>query len=295
MYTIDNESRRSIMKNKIKLMGFIFLFITLLSITGLTVYATGENNQFDINPSTYGSSIQVNKVWDDNENKSENRPEKIDIKYKYTYTTETIHMGQTTETEKEIEKTISLTKENNWTTTIQTPEQGFGGTLNKDMKLIIEEVSVPEGYSVSYDMVKNTTLPRSADYTLTITNTYKEEPADSIEDAKLINVNIKSETSINEIFSNIDIPPSISWRVEDESIAKIENGKIVALKAGTTTIIGTGDNISLRIDVVVNPETVEVPNTLQTVTTYTIIGIITALIGVAVILKVIDLKKQKVN
>lgn len=295
MYTIDNESRRSIMKNKIKLMGFIFLFITLLSITGLTVYATGENNQFDINPSTYGSSIQVNKVWDDNENKSENRPEKIDIKYKYTYTTETIHMGQTTETEKEIEKTISLTKENNWTTTIQTPEQGFGGTLNKDVKLIIEEVSVPEGYSVSYDMVKNTTLPRSADYTLTITNTYKEEPADSIEDAKLINVNIKSETSINEIFSNIDIPPSISWRVEDESIAKIENGKIVALKAGTTTIIGTGDNISLRIDVVVNPETVEVPNTLQTVTTYTIIGIITALIGVAVILKVIDLKKQKVN
>ena len=283
------------MKNKIKLMGFIFLFITLLSITGLTVYATGENNQFDINPSTYGSSIQVNKVWDDNENKSENRPEKIDIKYKYTYTTETIHMGQTTETEKEIEKTISLTKENNWTTTIQTPEQGFGGTLNKDMKLIIEEVSVPEGYSVSYDMVKNTTLSRSADYTLTITNTYKEEPADSIEDAKLINVNIKSETSIDEIFSNIDIPPSISWRVEDESIAKIENGKIVALKAGTTTIIGTGDNINLRIDVVVNPETVEVPNTLQTVTTYTIIGIITALIGVAVILKVIDLKKQKVN
>ena len=283
------------MKNKIKLMGFIFLFITLLSITGLTVYATGENNQFDINPSTYGSSIQVNKVWDDNENKSENRPEKIDIKYKYTYTTETIHMGQTTETEKEIEKTISLTKENNWTTTIQTPEQGFGGTLNKDMKLIIEEVSVPEGYSVSYDMVKNTTLPRSADYTLTITNTYKEEPADSIEDAKLINVNINSETSINELFSNIDIPPSISWKVEDESIAKIENGKIVALKAGTTTIIGTGDNISLRIDVVVNPETVEVPNTLQTVTTYTIIGIITALIGVAVILKVIDLKKQKVN
>lgn len=283
------------MKNKIKLMGFIFLFITLLSITGLTVYATGENNQFEINPDTYGSTIKIEKVWNDNENKSENRPEKIDIKYKYTYTTETIHMGQTTETEKEIEKTISLTKENNWTTTIQTPEQGFGGTLNKDVKLIIEEVSVPEGYSVSYDMVKNTTLPRSADYTLTITNTYKEEPADSIEDAKLINVNIKSETSINEIFSNIDIPPSISWRVEDESIAKIENGKIVALKAGTTTIIGTGDNISLRIDVVVNPETVEVPNTLQTVTTYTIIGIITILIGGAIILKVIELKKQKVN
>ena len=281
------------MKNKIKLMGFIFLFITLLSITGLTVYATGENNQFEINPDTYGSTIKIEKVWNDNENKSENRPEKIDIKYKYTYTTETIHMGQTTETEKEIEKTISLTKENNWTTTIQTPEQGFGGTLNKDVKLIIEEVSVPEGYSVSYDMVENTTLPRN--YILTITNTYKEEPADSIEDAKLINVNINSETSINELFSNIDIPPSISWIVEDESIAKIENGKIVALKAGTTTIIGTGDNISLRIDVVVNPETVEVPNTLQTVTTYTIIGIITALIGVAVILKVIDLKKQKVN
>ena len=280
------------MKNKIKLMGFIFLFVALLSITGLTVYATVENNQFEINPDTYGSTIKIEKVWNDNDNNTGNRPDKIDIKYKYTYTKETIHLGQPVVTEEEIEETISLTKENNWTTIIKTPAKGFGGVLNKDVKLIIEEVSVPEGYSVSYDMVENTTLPK---YTLTITNTYKEEPDDNLEDAKLINVNINSETSIDELFSNIDLPPSISWRVEDESIAKIENGKIVALKAGTTTIIGTGDNISLRIDVVVNPETVEVPNTLQTVTTYTIIGVITALIGVAVILKVIDLKKQKVN
>ena len=280
------------MKNKIKLMGFIFLFVALLSITGLTVYATVENNQFEINPDTYGSTIKIEKVWNDNDNNTGNRPDKIDIKYKYTYTKETIHLGQPVVTEEEIEETISLTKENNWTTIIKTPAKGFGGVLNKDVKLIIEEVSVPEGYSVSYDMVENTTLPK---YTLTITNTYKEEPDDNLEDAKLINVNINSETSIDELFSNIDLPPSISWRVEDESIAKIENGKIVALKAGTTTIIGTGDNINLRIDIVVNPETVEVPNTLQTVTTYTIIGVITALIGVAVILKVIDLKKQKVN
>ena len=286
------------MKNKIKLMGFIFLFVTLLSITGLTVYATEENNQFEINPDTYGSTIKIEKVWNDNDNKTGNRPEKIDIKYKYTYTHETKHLGQPVVTEEEIEETISLTKENNWTTIIETPAKGFGGVLNKDVKLIIEEVSVPEGYSVSYDMEEYLPLPKdvdASDYILTITNTYKEEIDDNLEDAKLINVNINSETSIDELFSNIDIPPSISWRVEDESIAKIENGKIVALKAGTTTIIGTGDNISLRIDVVVNPETVEVPNTLQTVTTYTIIGIITALIGVAVILKVIDLKKQKVN
>lgn len=280
------------MKNKIKLMGFILLFITLLSITGLTVYATEENNQFEILPNTYGSNIKIEKVWNDNDNNTGKRPDKIDIKYKYTYTNETKHLGQTVVTEEEIEETISLTKENNWTTIIKTPVKGFGGVSNKDVKLIIEEVSVPEGYSVSYDMVENTTLPK---YTLTITNTYKEEIDDNLEDAKLINVNINSETSIDELFSNIDIPPSISWKVEDESIAKIENGKIVALKAGTTTIIGTGDNIRLRIDVVVNPETVEVPNTLQTVTTYTIIGVITALIGVAVILKVIDLKKQKVN
>ena len=101
------------MKNKIKLMGFIFLFVTLLSITGLTVYATVENNQFEINPDTYGSTIKIEKVWNDNDNKTGNRPEKIDIKYKYTYTNETKHLGQTVVTEKEIEETISLTKENN--------------------------------------------------------------------------------------------------------------------------------------------------------------------------------------
>ena len=272
------------MKNKIKLMGFIFLFVTLLSITGLTVYATGENNQFEINPSVYSTQIEIKKVWDDNDNEKGKRPTQIDINYKVTY-------NQNGKNHEE-NGNVQLTEADGWNDTIITPYLWPAGS---DLKLIIEEVSVSEEYSVSYDMVKNTTLPRDTDYTLTITNTYKEEPDDNLEDAKLINVNINSETSIDELFSNIDIPPSISWRVEDESIAKIENGKIVALKAGTTTIIGTGDNINLRIDVVVNPETVEVPNTLQTVTTYTIIGIITALIGAAVILKVIDLKKQKVN
>ena len=269
------------MKNKIKLMGFIFLFVTLLSITGLTVYATEENNQFEINPSVYSTLIEIKKVWDDNDNEKGKRPTQIDINYKVTYV-------QNAKKQEE-NGTVHLTEADGWNDTIITPYLWPAGS---DLKLIIEEVSVPEGYSVSYDMVENTTLPK---YTLTITNTYKEEIDDNLEDAKLINVNINSETSIGELFSNIDIPPSISWRVEDESIAKIENGKIVALKAGTTTIIGTGDNINLRIDVVVNPETAEVPNTLQTVTTYTIIGVIIALIGVAVILKVIDLKKQKVN
>lgn len=280
------------MKNKIKLLKFIFLFVALISITGLTVYATGENNsQIEINPDTYDTSIEIKKIWDDNDNKSGKRPTQIEISYKITYK-QTVN--NTTE-EKEQAGTTYLTEADGWKSNIFAPGGGFGVTFNKDIKLIIEEVSVPQGYSVSYDMVENTTSPRNAKYTLTITNTYNEEPDDSLEDAKLIKVNINSQTSINEIFSNIDIPPSISWRVEDESIAKIENGKIVALKAGTTTIIGTGDNINLRIDVVVNPETVEVPNTLQTVTTYTIIGIITVLIGGAIILKVIELKKQKVN
>lgn len=280
------------MKNKIKLLGFIFLFVALLSITGLTVYATGENNQFEINPDTYGTSIEIKKVWDDNDNEKGKRPTKIDINYKVTYK-KPVYGG--TE-EHEQNGTVSLTEADGWKSIIRAP--GRIPSKPQDIKLIIEEVSVPEGYSVSYDMEKYLPSPHdvdASDYILTITNTYKKEIDDNLEDAKLINVNINSETSINELFSNIDIPPSISWRVEDESIAKIENGKIVALKAGTTTIIGTGDNINLRIDVVVNPETVEVPNTLQTVTTYTIIGVITALIGVAVILEVIDLKKQKVN
>ena len=119
------------MKNKIKLLGFIFLFVTLLSITGLTVYATGENNQFEINPDTYGTSIEIKKVWDDNEKGK--RPTKIDINYKVTYKE---HVYGETE-EHEQNGTVSLTEADGWKSIIRAP--GRIPDRPQDMKLIIAD------------------------------------------------------------------------------------------------------------------------------------------------------------
>ena len=50
----------------------------------------------------------------------------------------------------------------------------------------------------------------------------------------------------------------VNWTVEDESIAKIDNGKIIGLKNGTTVITGVGsDGTSYEIEVTVlsNPVT----------------------------------------
>ena len=80
------------------------------------------------------------------------------------------------------------------------------------------------------------------------TNTYKGK------------VTIEVGSSIDDIKAfedNLDLS-GVTWTVKDESIAKIENGKIIGLKNGTTVITGVGsDGTSYEIEVTVisNPVT----------------------------------------
>ena len=71
---------------------------------------------------------------------------------------------------------------------------------------------------------------------------------------------IEVGSSIDDIKAfedNLDLS-GVTWTVKDESIAKIENGKIIGLKNGTTVITGVGsDGTSYEIEVTVisNPTT----------------------------------------
>ena len=50
----------------------------------------------------------------------------------------------------------------------------------------------------------------------------------------------------------------VTWTVKDESIAKIENGKIIGLKNGTTVITGVGSDgttYEIEVNVISNPTT----------------------------------------
>ena len=51
---------------------------------------------------------------------------------------------------------------------------------------------------------------------------------------------------------------NVTWTVKDSSIAKIESGKIIGLKNGTTTITGIDDNgntYEIEVNVISNPVT----------------------------------------
>ena len=73
-------------------------------------------------------------------------------------------------------------------------------------------------------------------------------------------VTIEVGSSIDDIKAfeeNLDLS-GVTWTVEDSSIAKIENGKIIGLKNGATTITGVdsnGNTYEIEVTVITNPIT----------------------------------------
>ncbi len=93
----------------------------------------------------------------------------------------------------------------------------------------------------------------------TINNPYmleEVEPTNSYKGKVTIEVGSSIE-DIKAFEEELDLS-GVTWTVKDESIAKIENGKIIGLKNGTTVITGVGsDGTSYEIEVTVisNPVT----------------------------------------
>ena len=93
----------------------------------------------------------------------------------------------------------------------------------------------------------------------TIDNPYmleEVEPTNSYKGKVTIEVgtNVEDVTAFEE---KVDLS-NVSWTVKDESIVKIENGKIVGLKNGTTVITGVDDNgntYEIEVNVISNPTT----------------------------------------
>ena len=73
-------------------------------------------------------------------------------------------------------------------------------------------------------------------------------------------VTIEVGSSIDDIKAfedNLDLS-GVTWTIKDSSIAKIENGKIIGLKNGTTVITGVGSDgttYEIEVTVISNPVT----------------------------------------
>ena len=73
-----------------------------------------------------------------------------------------------------------------------------------------------------------------------------------------VTIEVGSSVDDNTAFEeNLDLS-GVTWTVEDSSIAKIENGKIIGLKNGATTITGVdsnGNTYEIEVTVITNPIT----------------------------------------
>lgn len=68
-----------------------------------------------------------------------------------------------------------------------------------------------------------------------------------------------SKLNINELFP--DIKENINWEVQDPTILKIESNQIIPLKAGKTMIEATEKNNTYQLDIIIENEIIENPQT----------------------------------
>ncbi len=90
-----------------------------------------------------------------------------------------------------------------------------------------------------------------------------------------------SSSNTENAFDNVTIPNDVTWTSQDDSIARIENGKILGLKEGTTTITGVSSDglttYEIKVTVIKNPITMS--------SIYIVIGMLLILIlGTTIVL-----------
>lgn len=82
-----------------------------------------------------------------------------------------------------------------------------------------------------------------------------------LEEDKTISLSKKDDLVIESIFD--ESASDIEWVVEDEAIAKVENGKIIPLKVGKTVLTASNGGVNYRINLVVTSDLLNNPKTLN--------------------------------
>ena len=102
--------------------------------------------------------------------------------------------------------------------------------------------------SINYDELTGT-VQNVSDGTVDIAESYRGK----------VTIEEGSSIDASNAFDNIDLPSDITWTVEDESIARIENGTILGIKEGTTKVTGvSSDGLTtylIEVTVINNPVT----------------------------------------
>ena len=144
-----------------------------------------------------------------------------------------------------------------------------------NMLLIYNDVSLFNGVRPVINLDKNTVIKGTGteDDPYVVTEPTKYEGVITIEEG--------SSSNTENAFDNITIPNDVTWTSQDDSISRIENGKILGLKEGTTTITGVSSDglttYEIKVTVIKNPITMS--------SIYIVIGMLLILIlGTTIVL-----------
>ena len=157
------------------------------------------------------TSYRVEKVWNDNNNQDGKRPENIKVQLKVNGNNE----GEA----------VTLDKSNNWNYTWSNLPKYNSGV---ELVYSVEEVSVPEGYTVAYDAntAGKTTITNTHEIEKTERSVEKAWDDNNNQDGKQPeNIQVQLKAGDNNVGDEITLNASNNWKYTWKNLDKYSNGE----------------------------------------------------------------------
>lgn len=225
-------------REKIRKIGSMLPVLVLGVLACATVAMAAGSVSHNIYGSPYETGLTIEKRWVDDGHESK-RPESITVRYKMTM----VFSDSTGKTDTRIkEDNVVLSKANSWKENItwdyrNESSLGFSYHLGRDLTVEVEEVDVPDGYTVEYDWKNNVGV--------VVVNTYTGPVTGELSVKKTVSGDGADKTKKFDFTLNLTdgsgqaLPDSYSYTIQNEDgssagTGSIGNGGTFSLSHGQT-------------------------------------------------------------
>ena len=225
-------------REKLRKIGSMLPVLVLGILACATVAMAAGSVSHNIYGSPYETGLTIEKRWVDDGHESK-RPESITVRYKMTM----VFSDSTGKTDTRIkEDNVVLSKANSWKENItwdyrNESSLGFSYHLGRDLTVEVEEVDVPDGYTVGYDWKNNVGV--------VVVNTYTGPVTGELSVKKTVSGDGADKTKKFDFTLNLTdgsgqaLPDSYSYTIQNEDgssagTGSIGNGGTFSLSHGQT-------------------------------------------------------------
>ena len=225
-------------REKIRKIGSMLPVLVLGILACASVAMAAGSVSHNIYGSPYETGLTIEKRWVDDGHESK-RPESITVRYKMTM----VFSDSTGKTDTRIkEDNVVLSKANSWKENItwdyrNESSLGFSYHLGRDLTVEVEEVDVPDGYTVEYDWKNNVGV--------VVVNTYTGPVTGELSVKKMVSGDGADKTKKFDFTLNLTdgsgqaLPDSYSYTIQNEDgssagTGSIGNGGTFSLSHGQT-------------------------------------------------------------